>query len=184
MAPQVNGELANGSSNSAFLQHLLGYPVINDGIHTIKTNELGQRSIKIGDSAYKTLAAPVLPWFAKPYEYVSPYVTRADSFGDKTLDRIDERFPVVKKPTGEIYADTKGLIWLPYNKAFEGRDHVYDVYSSEVKKTGEQGGYIGYGKAAVATALVVSTETLSWIGSFLSAKKAQASNAVNEKVNQ
>lgn len=109
-------------------------------------------------------------------------MTRADSFGDKTLDAIDSRFPVVKKPTGELYADTKGLILLPYNKAFEGRDHVWDVYANEFKKN-EQSGVFGYGKAAVVTALVVSNETLTWISSWLSVKKKEASQAVNDKVN-
>lgn len=78
---------------------------------------------------------------------------------------------------------------FPYNKGIEGRDHVFEVYAAEFKKGsgGEEGskpGIVVYGRAAVATALVVSNETLSWISSFLTAKKAQAANAVNEKVNQ
>ncbi|VUC38151.1 unnamed protein product [Clonostachys rosea] len=180
---QVNGDIPNGSSASAFIQHLLEYPLISDGVHTFQTNEYGQRSIKLGDSAYKTFAVPVLGLFARPYQYVSPYVAQADTFGDKTLDKIDERFPVVKKPTAELYNETKSLILFPYNKGLEGKDHVLEVYSSEFKKI-EQKGLIAQGKAAVTTALVVSNETLGWIGSFLTAKKAEASQAVNEKVNQ
>lgn len=125
----------------------------------------------------------MLPYFAKPYGYVSPYVQKADSFGDATLGKLDERFPVVKKQTGDLYKDTRGLILLPYHKGLEGKDHVFDVYSSELKKMEPQG-LVAQGKAAVTTVLVVSTETLSWIGSFLSAKKAEASQAVSEKVNQ
>lgn len=182
MAPQVNGDIPS-RQNSAFIQHLLNYPVINDGVNTFKTNEYGQRSIKLGDSAYKTFAAPVIPWFAKPIEYVSPYVQKADELGDKTLDRIDERFPVVKKPTGELYSETRDLILFPYNKGLEGKDHVLQVYSSEYKKN-EQAGLVAHGRAVVTTVLVVSNETLSWLSSFLSAKKAQATHAINEKVNQ
>lgn len=77
---------------------------------------------------------------------------------------------------------------FPYNKGLEGRDHLFEVYAAEFKKgSGEEGakpGIVVYGRAAVATALVVSNETLSWISSFLTAKKAQAANAVNEKVSQ
>jgi hypothetical protein len=181
--PQVNGDLHNATHSSAFVQHLLDYPVVSDGVHTFRTNEYGQRTIKLGDSAYKTLASNLFPWFSKPYEYVSPYVAQADTFGDKTLDKLDERFPVVKKPTNELYNETRGLILLPYNKGLEGKDHVYQIYSNEFKKS-EQPGLVAYGRAAVTTALVVSNETLSWISSFLTAKKAQAANAVNEKVNQ
>nr|ADH51542.1 perilipin MPL1-like protein [Metarhizium minus] len=180
--PQVNGDVSP-RPNSAFLQHLLAYPLISDSIHTVKANEYAQRSIKLGDSAYQTFAAPVLPWLAKPYEYVSPYVARADSLGDKTLDRIDERFPVVKKPTSDLYNDTRSLILLPYNKSIEGRDHIFDVYASEAKKI-EQKGLVGQGKAAVSTAFVVSNETLGWLSSFLGAKKAEATTVIKEKVKQ
>ena len=163
-------------------QHLINYPVVSDGIDTFKANEYGKRSIKLGDSAYQTFAAPVMPYFSKPYEYIVPYLTHADSFGDKTLSRIDERFPVVRKPTNDIYKGTKGLILLPYHKGIEGRNHVFNVYSNEYKKN-EQPGLIAYGKAAVVTALVVSNETLTWLSSFLNAKKAEASQAASNKIN-
>jgi hypothetical protein len=183
MAPQVNGDVPGVAQSSAFIQHLLNYPVISDSVHTFQANEYGQRSLKLGDSAYKTFAAPVLPYFAKPYGYVSPYVQRADSFGDATLGKIDERFPVVKTPTNDLYNGTKGLILLPYHKGLEGKDHVFGVYSSELKKI-EQQGIVAQGKAAVTTVLLVSNETLSWLSSFLSAKKAEASQAASDKVNQ
>ncbi|GAB0136077.1 hypothetical protein EsDP_00004394 [Epichloe bromicola] len=180
--PQVNGDVSP-RPNSAFLQHLLNYPLISDSIHTVKSNEYARRSLKLGDSAYQTFAAPVLPWLAKPYEYVSPYVARADSIGDKTLNHIDERFPVVKKPTSDLYNDTRSLILFPLNKGIEGRDHVFDVYASEVKKT-EQKSLVSQGKAAISTAVVVSTETLGWLSSLLAAKKDEATTAVKEKANQ
>ncbi|KYK55224.1 perilipin MPL1-like protein [Drechmeria coniospora] len=181
--PQVNGDVASPVHNSAFLQHILNYPLISDGITTVTANEYAQRSLKLGDSAYQTFARPVLPYFAKPYGFISPYVQRADSIGDKTLDRIDERFPIVMKPTSELYSDTCSLLLLPYSKSIEGRDRVFQIYSSEVKKN-EQQGLVGQGKAAVSTAFVVSTETLSWLSSFLSAKKAEANKLVSEKVQQ
>ncbi|KAK2684791.1 hypothetical protein QWA68_016590 [Fusarium oxysporum] len=101
-SPQVNGEIS-AAQYSAFIQHLLNYPVINDGIHAFKSNEYGRRSIKLGDAAYQTFAAPIIPYFSKPYQYVWPYVQKVDSLGGNALDRIDKRFPVVKKPTEELY---------------------------------------------------------------------------------
>ncbi|KAH7202486.1 hypothetical protein DER44DRAFT_812870 [Fusarium oxysporum] len=154
-------------------QHLLNYPVINDGIHASKSNEYGRRSIKLGDAAYQTFAAPIIPYFSKPYQCL----------GGNALDRIDKRFPVVKKPTEELYRDTRALILLPYHKGLEGKDHVFQVYSSEAKKN-EQAGLVAHGKAAATTVLVVSNETLFWISSFLHQKKAETINTVNEKINQ
>lgn len=161
----------------------MNYPLINDSIHSFKANEYGQRSIKLGDSAYQTFAAPVVPFFARPFEYVSPYLSKADSFGDKTLTRIDERFPAVKKPTSDLYNETKGLIMLPYTKGLEGRQHLSDIYSEECKKNGQQG-LVGQGKAAIGTFLIISTESMNWLGSFLSTKKAEATQAVNSKAHQ
>ncbi|KAI9158530.1 hypothetical protein HJFPF1_06528 [Paramyrothecium foliicola] len=181
--PQVNGDVPNAAHSSAFFEHLLSYPVVSDSIDKFKANEYGQRSIQLGDSAYKNLAAPILPWFAKPYEYVSPYVSRADSLGAQTLDKIDEQFPIVKKPTADLYNDTKSLILLPYVKSLESKDHAFQVYNNEYKKS-EQKGLVNQGRAAFTTAIVLSNETLSWISSFLAAKKQQGEQVVNEKVNQ
>ncbi|PTB67572.1 hypothetical protein BBK36DRAFT_1158404 [Trichoderma citrinoviride] len=181
-APQVNGDVSNHIS-SAFLQHLLSYPLVSDSIHTVTSNELAQKSIKLGDSAYRTFAAPVLPYLSKPYGLISPYFQKADSLGDQTLDRIDERFPIVKKPTGDLYNETRGLILLPYQKGLEGKEHVFKVYASELKKL-EQDGVVAQGKAAVSTAFVVSNETLAWLSNLVAVKKAEASDATKEKINQ
>jgi hypothetical protein len=42
---------------------------------------------------------------------------------------------------------------------------------------------VTYGKAVVATGLVVSSDALSWISAFLSKKKAEAKEVTNEKLN-
>jgi hypothetical protein len=188
-APQVNGDV----HSSALLDHLLRYPAINDGVKAFKKNPYGQRSISLGEGAYKTFAAPLLSYLARPYGLVSPYVKRADELGAKTLSRVDERFPAVKKPTGELYADAKGLVLLPYRKGVEGRDHVLKLYNSELKKNNSAGeakafpsGLVVYGKTLVATALIVTGETFDAITKFLNAKKEQAHEVTRdtrEKVN-
>ncbi|KAH7147259.1 hypothetical protein DER46DRAFT_514667 [Fusarium sp. MPI-SDFR-AT-0072] len=180
-SPQINGEIS-AAQYSAFIQHLLNYPLINDGIHAFKSNEYGRCSIKLGDAAYQTFAAPIIPYFSKPHQYVSPYVQKVDSLGGNALDRINKRFPVVKKPTEDLDRDTRALILLPYHKGLEGKAHIFQVYSSEAKKN-EQSGLVAHGRAAATTVLVVSNETLLWISS-LHQKKAETTNTVNEKINQ
>lgn len=180
-APQVNGEVAS----SAFLKHLLDYPVVHDGVETFKSNPYGQKSLQLSDSAYKTFAAPVVPYFQKPYQYVSPYVKKADDLGDKALAKVDSKFPVVKKQTGELYADTKSVVLFPLHKGLETKDHVLGVYNSEYKKAGGENGHglVIYGKAALGTAIIVTAQTVQWIGSFLGQKKAQAQDVVEKTTN-
>ncbi|CAK7271212.1 hypothetical protein SEPCBS119000_004485 [Sporothrix epigloea] len=175
-SPQIDGV----SLQSAFLEHLLQYPLVSDGVSTVKVNKYGQQTIALSSSAYETLAKPVLPYLTKPYAYVSPYVKKADSLGDRTLDTIDQRFPVVRKPTAEVYQDTKDLVFYPVRKGIEGRDHVFSVYSGERKQyPGE--GVVPLGKALAGTAYAVTGETLAWVRTYLATAKKQAATTINEK---
>ncbi|KAL8397016.1 hypothetical protein RB594_003931 [Gaeumannomyces avenae] len=177
-APQVNGEVPH----SAFIDHLLKYPVVNDSVEALKQNQYGQKGLALGDSAYQTFAKPVIPYLAKPYQYVSPYVKRADDIGDKTLARVDETFPVVTKPSAELYADVQNLVTLPYRMGLEGKDHVFTTYNQEFKSInsdGNSGPLVAYGKALFSTALIVTAESLSWARTFLNAKKEEAKAAAN-----
>lgn len=112
---------------------------------------------------------------------------RADDFGNQALEKVEERWPVVLKPTNELYTDAKGLVLFPLHKGYEGKDHVLSVYSSEYKKANgdNDNGFalIPTGKAAVATALVITGETVRFIGDYLGSKKEQAHNTVDNKVN-
>lgn len=178
-APQVNGDVPH----SAFIDHLLGYPVINDGVKTFKSNPYAQRSLELSDTAYKTFAQPVIPYFSRPYQYVSPYIKKADDLGDKTLSKVDERFPVVKKPTGEIYQDARNLVLLPYRTGVAGKDHVFETYNGQCKKVGGDN-LMTYSKALLATTLIVTTEVIQTISGFLGTKKEQTKTVVDEKVNK
>ena len=173
---QVNGDVPH----SAFVTHLFNYPVVNDGVETFKSNPIGQRSLEIGDSAYRTFAAPLLPYLSGPFEYVAPYVKKADDLGDKTLARVDEKFPIVKKSTEEIVNDARAIAMFPLKVGQTGKEHVFNTYESELKKVGGNG-IVSYGKAAFTTALVLTTDTLITVTSFLNDKKKQTNQTIEEK---
>lgn len=178
MAPQVNGD----APSSAFLHHLFSYPVISDSVDTFKSNPYGAKSIDFTTHTYEKLGKPFLPYLAKPYQYVSPYVARADSLGDSTLSTLDSRFPVVKKPTGELIDDGKALVFFPLKKGHEGKDYVLGVWGGEKKKVGGEG-IVTYGKAALATSLVVGTDAYTYLATFFSKKGTEAKEATTEKLN-
>jgi len=177
MALQVNGD----KPSSAFLSHLTSYPIISDSISTFKANPYGAKSLDITTSLSTRISSPFLPYLSKPYQYVSPYVAKADSLGDSTLSTFETKFPLVKKPTGELYSDGKSLVFFPLTKSNEGKEYVFKTYNSEVKKVGGQG-VVSYGKAAVSTTFIVGGEAYNWLTSFLSAKKAEAKEMTNEKM--
>lgn len=129
----------------------------------------------------------MLPYLSKPYQYVSPYVKRADSLGDRALSAVDERLPAVTKPTGELYADAKSVVLFPYHASVQGRDHVLSTYRAEYKKVGgDQPGLVAYPKALLSTALVVTTEAYAKVAAFLTERKEAAkreAGEAREKVN-
>ncbi|KAH6673247.1 hypothetical protein B0J14DRAFT_617880 [Halenospora varia] len=177
MAPQVNGD---SSPSSAFLSHLYSYPVISDSITTFKKNPYGAKSLDLTSQGYEKLGKPLLPYLAKPYEYVSPYVKKADSVGDDALSTIETKFPVVKKPTGELYENAQSFVYFPLKKGGEGKEYVFSTYKGEVKKVGGES-LVTYGMAALGTGIIVTKDTLSWLSQFLSAKKTETKEVVNEK---
>jgi hypothetical protein len=157
------------------------YPLINDAIKTFKQNPLGQKSLSLADQGYQKLAKPILPYLSKPYQYVQPYVAKVDSIGDSTLSKVDAKFPVIKKPTDELYHNATDLALLPIRKGLEGKDYVLKTYNSECKKVGGEG-LVKMGKAAVTTTLIVSSDALSWLSNYLGAKKDHTKDVVNEKI--
>ncbi|OLN92229.1 hypothetical protein CCHL11_01627 [Colletotrichum chlorophyti] len=177
---QVNGDLP--AVPSATLQHLLDYPLVHDGVVTFRNNPVGKRSIALSDSAYKTFAAPFLPLLARPWSYVRPYAEKADALGDQALTKVEERVPVVKKPTEELVNGAKGIMALPIRTGLDAKDHVLKTYNQERKKVGGEN-LVTYGKALVSTALITSSEFIIWVGDVIHYKKEETKEVVNEKVN-
>jgi len=182
MAHQVNGD---STPSSAFLSHLISYPLISDSISTFKSNPYGAKSLDLTTSTYTKLYElnkPLLPYLNKPYQYVSPYISAADSKLDTTLSTIDSKFPFseLKKPSGEVFEDGKKIVFFPLKKTNETKDYVFGVFGNEKKKVG-QDGVVGYGKALVGTGLTVGTDTYQWISGFLAGKKAETKEIVQEK---
>ena len=149
---------------------------MSDSLSSIKQNPYGQKSIELGDTAYQTLAKPVIPYLSRPYQYVSPYVKKADALGDQVLSKVDERLPALKKPTGELWTDGKDFVLFPVRKGTETRDHLLAVYNAEYKNAGGEG-VVTLAKALVTTGLVVSHEALNWLSEYLSASKTKVKEA-------
>lgn len=184
---QTNGEVPS-YLNSATIEHLFNYPIVSDSVATIKRNDYGQMTISVGGSAYQRIGAPIVSMLSRPYQYVSPYVQKADSIGDKTLSRIDERFPAVKKPTDEIYTDFREYVLQNHyaETYLQLQHHIAELFEEEYKKAGGNG-LPSMARSAVSTAFIVGSETLGRILSFLSQKKREGEGIIDgaaEKVRE
>ncbi|KAL1986212.1 hypothetical protein VTN96DRAFT_6727 [Rasamsonia emersonii] len=175
--PVVNGEKVH----SQFLSHLTSYPVVSDSIATFKNSKYGAKSLDYADQGYERFAKPFLPYLSKPYDYVAPYLAKADALGDQGLTKVDETFPIIKEDTEKIKGTILGTAYFPLQLVGDVRKHVLDTYDSEYKKCGGDG-LVASGKAVITTGLVISQESLAWLSSVLAARKEQK-NAANEKAN-
>jgi len=172
----VNGDMPP----SAFLSHVSSYPAVSDGIAYFKSNPYGAKSIEVTNAGYAKFVKPAFPYVETPVSYAKPYVAKADELGDKFLSKVDERVPVLKSETKELKSSVLSLIYWPITKTTETKDWAFNTYNSEYKKCGGDGIVAG-GKAAVTTPLVLGSELLQWLSSFLQAKKEEAKEIVQEK---
>ena len=165
-----------------FAQHVSSYPIVSDGITYFKQNPVGAKSIEVTNAGYAKFVKLALPYVETPVSYAKQYVAKADQLGDKFLTRVDENLPVLKSETKEIKSSVWSFFYLPVTKTTEAKDWAFNTYSAEYKKCGGNGIVAG-GKAAVTTPLILASDVLQWLSSFLQAKKEEAKEIVQEKTN-
>ena len=161
-------------------QHLTSYPVVSDAISTFKSNPYGKKSLDLSNTGYEKLVAPFVPYAKRPYGYVAPYVAKADSLGSDALSRVDHTFPIVKEDTEKIKGTVLDYAYFPFRLVGDSKNYVLDTYSSEYKKCGGDG-YVAGSKAMITTGLVVTSDTLAWLSTFLGQKKEEGSDYAAKK---
>ena len=101
---------------------------------------------------------------------------------DDGLTKFDKRFPIIKEDSEKIRNSILSLAFMPLRIAAESKDYVLQTYVSEYKKCGGDG-YVAGGKALITTSLVVTSDSLAWLSSFLQQKKEEAKEVAKEKTN-
>ena len=176
-----SNQLAYATAN--FAQHVSSYPVVSDGIAYFQQNPVGSKSIELTYSGYAKFVKPALPYAETPVSYAKPYVVKADLLGDKFLTKVEEKVPVLRSYTKKIKSSIWSVLFWPVTQTTEAKDWALGTYSAEYKKCGGDGIVAG-GKAAVTTPLILGSDVLQWLSSFLQAKKEGAKKIVHEKTNK
>ncbi len=127
--------------------------------------------------------SPFVPYAKRPYGYVAPYVAKADSLASDGLSKVDNTFPIVKQDTEKIKGTVLDFAYFPFRIVGDGKNYLLDTYTGEYKKCGGDG-YMAGGKAMITTGLVVTSDTLAWLGSFLGQKKDEGTDYASKKYGQ
>jgi hypothetical protein len=176
--------MTNGERpSSLFLSHLSTYPVVSDALQTYKSNPYGAKTLDIAYIAYHKLAAPIMPYLRTPYSILRPYLTKADSIADSGLNKVDQKFPVVKEETGAIKSTVVDYACFPLRVAGESKNYVVGTYQDEHKKVGGEG-LVRTAKAIVSTELKLAFDAFGYVTDFLAQRKQQSQNKLNEAQNK
>jgi len=184
--PQTNGTSPASPTFKTF-DHLKEFPLIAKGISMFESNSYGQRTISLSHSAYVRFIAPLSPYLSK----AAPYVQKADDLADGGLVQVETRFPVVKEPTDSL--KTKVSDTLGYPKKLVGevivkgtefakneKEYVFKVYDDHYGKLDkDKKGYVPMAYAGLQTGVIVSSELVNAITGYLSGKKAETEEKIN-----
>ena len=140
-------------------------------ISMYQKNSLGAKSIATFQSLYNRFGQPILPYLQTPYSIISPYLAKADTFGDSSLKAVDDRFPALKSTNFEKLKGTASdYAHYPFQLAGDGKGYVTKTYDEEYSRAGGQG--LGTtGKAMVSTQVHITSDFLEAVSSYLRPKK-------------
>ncbi|KAI9487950.1 hypothetical protein BDB00DRAFT_850751 [Zychaea mexicana] len=111
--PAENGQPKLSSSlGYGFVSRVTSYPIVQDGFSTVKAyagkSKVATFAIDKANNTLSTVSSYQPKYVQTYYEtYVQPHVQRADDLGCKSLDLIQNHFPVVNQPTAEIVSAVK-----------------------------------------------------------------------------
>ena len=89
----------------------------------------------------------------------------------------------MKEDTEKLKSTVLDYAYFPFRIVGDSKNYVLDTYGSEYKKCGGDG-YVAGGKAMITTGLVVTSDTLSWLSSFLGQKKDEGGDYAAKKYGQ
>ncbi|KAG0274555.1 hypothetical protein BGZ95_009656, partial [Linnemannia exigua] len=108
-----NGIRTNDSKEStgSFLTRVSSIPLIADSVSTLhsyaKDSKYGRYALDTAGSAVVTVNKYTEPYQTRLQPHLQPHITKVDQFATKSLDLIENTFPIVTKPTAEIVTQVK-----------------------------------------------------------------------------
>jgi len=178
-----SNEKSQQQLNSKVLSHLQSYPVVNDTVSYCCNTPYGAKSLSLLSRTYNSFIAPLHPYLATPYSYVSPYLTHADELGDTGLSRVESRFPIVKEDTTKLKATITDyvsdvaltpvkLVGQGKDLANQGKEYVLGTWEDEYQKVGGDTGIVKSVRALISTELRIGSEGYKYVSDVLARRKA------------
>ncbi|KAF2028280.1 hypothetical protein EK21DRAFT_114051 [Setomelanomma holmii] len=178
---QTNGDMSNNSASltngetprSRTLSHLQSYPVVHDTVETLKNTQIGTSTLNLASNTYQSVVAPFHPYLQRPYSVASPYLSKADEFGDNGLTKLETHVPLVKEDTSVL----KGYAFAPFN-------YLTGTWNEQYQRTQHRNGVVKVGLAVISTELKIVQDGCTVFLDYWNAKKGPVKEKLNEKAEQ
>lgn len=101
-------EIEQDKSGNKFVSRVTAIPIVQDGVSTVQAiankTSLGRFALLTANSTFYTVSQYSQPKYVQSYyqSYIQPHVEKADALGCRSLDLIQNKFPVVNQSTSEI----------------------------------------------------------------------------------
>ncbi|KAI8990245.1 hypothetical protein BDB01DRAFT_780601 [Pilobolus umbonatus] len=107
---EVPVEEVQSEKSGQFVSRVSSLPIIQDGFFTVHAlanrTSLGRLALSTANSTLSTVTKYTSnqPKYVQDYyeNYIQPQIARADALGCRSLDLIENKFPVVNQPTSDI----------------------------------------------------------------------------------
>ncbi|KAF9102311.1 hypothetical protein BGX29_004724 [Mortierella sp. GBA35] len=107
----VHATSAPKEQNGTFFSRVSSIPVIYDSVSTLhsyaKDNKFGRYALDTAGSAVVTVNKYTEGYQTRLQPHLQPHISKVDQLATKSLDLIENTFPIVTKPTAEIVTTVK-----------------------------------------------------------------------------
>ncbi|GJJ70162.1 hypothetical protein EMPS_02511 [Entomortierella parvispora] len=121
-----------GAVSATFISRVSSIPVIHDGFSTLhsyaKDNKYSRYALDTAGSAVETVNKYTEGYQSRLQPHLQPHISKVDQLATKSLDILQNRFPIVSKPTAEIVTQVK----KPYVYVEESSKNAYTQIQSTI----------------------------------------------------
>ncbi|GAA5802582.1 hypothetical protein EDC94DRAFT_626499 [Helicostylum pulchrum] len=113
----------------SFFSRLVSIPIIQDSFtgaqNIVRQHAVGQKALEYAETKLQSMVVQAQPYL--PTDNTGRMLSRANSFGNRSLDLLEKQFPSISSPTQELVQPITGRIEFAVSHLKEKKSSVVDA---------------------------------------------------------
>ncbi|KAG2231142.1 hypothetical protein INT48_003350 [Thamnidium elegans] len=113
----------------SFFSRLVSIPIIQDSFmgaqNIVRQHAVGQKALEYAETKLQSMVVQAQPYL--PTDNTGRMLSRANSFGNRSLDLLEKQFPSISSPTQELVQPITGRIEFAVSHLKERKSSVVDA---------------------------------------------------------